>query len=64
MTFDELRPGWIIEDMDFVGAGDAGTSPLLVIAGSVAAASGGADREVRVGLFDLRHSLPPAQVQR
>ena len=63
MTFDELRPGWIIEDMDFVGAGDAGAAPLLVIAGS-AAAAGGADREARVGLFDLRHSLPPAQVQR
>ena len=63
MTFDELRPGWIIEDMDFVGAGDAGTSPLLVIAGSAADASGGTAREVRVGLFDLRHSLPPAQVK-
>ena len=63
MTFDELRPGWIIEDMDFVGAGDAGTSPLLVIAGSAADASGGTDREARVGLFDLRHSLPPAQVK-
>jgi serine/threonine protein kinase len=63
MTFDELRPGWIIEDMDFVGAGDAGMSPLLVIAGSAADASGGTDREARVGLFDLRHSLPPAQVK-
>jgi len=67
MTFDELRPGWIIEDMDFVGAGDTGTSPLLVIAGSAAAAAAAAaraDREARIGLFDLRHSLPPAQVQR
>jgi len=64
MTFDELRPGWIIEDMDFVGASDAGASPLLVIAGSAADASGGTGREARIGLFDLRHSLPPAQVQR
>ena len=63
MTFDELRPGWIIEDMDFAGAGDAGTSPLLVIAGSAADASGGTDREACVGLFDLRHSLPPARVK-
>jgi len=67
MTFDELRPGWIIEDMDFVGAGDAGTSPLLVIAGSAAAAAaaaGGADREACVGLFDLQHSPTLTQVQR
>jgi WD40 repeat protein len=64
MTFDELRPGWIIEDMDFVGAGGAGTSPLLVIAGSVPAASGGNDREARLGLFDLRHSLTLNEVQR
>ncbi len=64
MTFDELRPGWIIEAMDFVGAGDAGTSPLLVIAGSVPAASGGNDREARLGLFDLRHSLTLNEVQR
>jgi eukaryotic-like serine/threonine-protein kinase len=64
MTFDELRPGWIIEAMDFVGAGDAGTSPLLVIAGSVPAAAGGTDRKARLGLFDLRHSLPLNEVQR
>jgi WD40 repeat protein len=64
MTFDELRPGWIIEAMDFVGAGDAGTSPLLVIAGSVPAASGGNDREARLGIFDLRHSLTLNEVQR
>jgi len=64
MTFDELRPGWIIEDMDFVGAGEAGTSPLLVIAGSAVAASGGNDREARLGLFDLQHSPTLTQVQR
>jgi hypothetical protein len=64
MTFDELRPGWIIEDMDFVGAGDAGTSPLLVIAGSAVAAAGGNDREARLGIFDLRHSLTLNEVQR
>lgn len=64
MTFDELRPGWIIEAMDFVGAGDAGASPLLVIAGSVPATSGGNDREARLGLFDLRHSLTLNEVQR
>jgi len=64
MTFDELRPGWIIEDMDFAGARDAGRSPLLVIAGWAAAGSGGTDQEVRVGLFDLRYSLPPEEVQR
>jgi len=64
MTFDDLRPGWIIEAMDFVGAGDAGTSPLLVIAGSIPAASGGNDREARLGLFDLRHSLTLNEVQR
>jgi len=63
MTFDELRPGWIIEAMDFVGAGDAGTSPLLVIAGSAAEPSGGTARQVRIGLFDLRHSLPPTRVE-
>jgi WD40 repeat protein len=64
MTFDELRPGWIIEDMDFIGAGDVGTSPLLVIAGSSTAASGGADREACVGLFNMQHSLTLIQVQR
>ena len=64
MTFDELRPGWIIEDMDVVGEGDAGASPLLVIAGSTVAASGGTAREARIGLFDLRHSLPLNEVRR
>ena len=64
MTFDELRPGWIIEDMDFVGAGEAGTSPLLVIAGSAVAASGGNNREARLGIFDLRYSLTLNEVQR
>ena len=63
MTFDELRPGWIIKDMDFVGAGDANASPLLVIAGSAIPATGGTAREARVGLFDLRYSLPLTKVQ-
>ena len=62
MTFDELRPGWTIDDMEF-DAGSAGASPLLMIAGSAAAESGGTDREAHVGIFDLRHASPAAQVR-
>jgi len=59
MTFDEVRPDWSIADMDFVGATEADTSHLLVIAGSAATAPNGANREARVGIFDLRYPLLP-----
>jgi serine/threonine protein kinase/WD40 repeat protein len=58
MMFDEVRPDWIIEDLDFDDRGDGEPGPLLVIAGS-AAAPEGSGREPRVGIFDLRRSLPP-----
>jgi len=63
MTFDELRPGWSIEDLEVVGFGAAGTGPLLVIAGSAATAVEGFDREARVGILDLHRSLEPARSQ-
>jgi hypothetical protein len=63
MTFDELRPGWSIEDLEVVGFGAAGTGPLLVIAGSAATAVEGSDREARVGILDLHRSLEPARSQ-
>ena len=52
-TLDEVRPGWNIESLDFMsGAGP----PVLVIAGSEAAASG-MGREPRLGIFDLDRTL-------
>ena len=63
MTFDEVRPGWNIEDMEFDGGVAGRTSPLLVIAGSAAAVPGGTDREARLGIFDLHHALPPQRVR-
>jgi WD40 repeat protein len=62
MMFDEVRPDWIIEDLDFDDRGDGEPGPLLVIAGS-AAAPEGSGLEPRVGIFDLRRSLPPQRPQ-
>lgn len=53
MLLDEVRPEWHVEALDFVDEDGAGAGPLLVIAGSAAAAEGGS-REARVGIFDLR----------
>ena len=39
ITWDELRPGWNIEDVACAGAGGAGGEPLLVLAGSAPATS-------------------------
>jgi len=60
ITFDELRPGWSIEDLEAVGPTTACPWPALVIAGSVITSAGGTAREPRLGIVDLRHSLPPA----
>jgi len=62
--FDEVRPGWNIENMDFADDGDD-AGPLLVIVGSAAkaaTASGGSDRTTHVGIFDLHRSPPPTRV--
>jgi WD repeat-containing protein 61 len=52
-TLDEVRPGWNIESLDFM-SGDR--PPVLVIAGSEAAASG-MGREPRLGIFNLDRTL-------
>jgi len=39
ITWDELRPGWNIEDVACAGAEGAGGGPLLVLAGSAPATS-------------------------
>jgi len=64
IMFDEVRPGWGIDNVVFSGDGDSATSPLLVVAGSAATAFGGTVREARIGIFDLRHFLPSGKVRR
>jgi len=63
MTFDEVRPGWTIENIALAVPGNSATGHLLVIAGSAVVAPGGTDREARVGIFDLRHSLSAVRKQ-
>jgi WD40 repeat protein len=53
-TLDEMRPGWNVESLDFMsGHGH----PLLVIAGSEAAAGGEVGRASRLGILDLGFTL-------
>jgi hypothetical protein len=54
----------MMKDVDIGGLTVGNTRPLLVIAGSAVAAAGGNDREARLGIFDLRHSITLNEVQR